>query len=603
MSIKDVLLRAASMSLVGLFATNIANAQNAGTIHYEYQERIDRAINVSPLGLDLFGDTTNFENGNTQFKAIDAELATSVRVKGYAGRVFKVGTSRELMGSDLPIGDIFGWGWSPELPYIKGDFIKADGWIATTGNGSTGRCSSGNFAPGAKHVYTKVVLAHNFFFGNDINIPGQGSERLLALRPEGARPSDGSTYVGTTASHWKVSCLPTIKNGPGEGFVVTTPDGTKYHFDWMAIRDSGMIPYAYEDQYLAEYRLYASKAVDRFGGTLTYAYDSANPHRILSITASDGASMNFTYHAANGKVATVSTAGRTWQYGYTQTYASQRSFDVLNSVILPDGTAWALSGGPYLVSSKVGTQVCLFEPGTRTSNQLPGPYDASVITMTHPSGAVGTFKFRALMFGYNRTPDRCHAPVASATQPNTPYRPKAYISNALYEKQISGPGLTPIVWNMRYYPSWSYGYECGPSCPTTATTIVTDSEGETKSYIFGNDYLTNASQLLSLQITKAGKTRLEKYEYLTTATGQPFPDIRGDDRYQINNNPLLTRNRPRYRTTTTQDGRDFKTTVEQFDYLVRALRLRKENYPTPVAPPPVDPDPPLEPPCPGCQIP
>ena len=590
-----------TFGLLMLIGSAGACAQNAGTLHYEYKEKIDQARNISPLGLDLFGDATNFENGSTQFKHQDLELPTSVRVKVPVGRVFRVGVSRELQGADVPSGDIFGLGWSPDIPYIKGDFIKADGWIAQTGiNGSTGRCSSGNFAPGAKHIYTKVVLAHNFFFGNDINIPGQGTERLLALRADGARPTDGAAYVGTTTSNWKVSCLPTVMNGPGEGFIVTIQDGTKYYFNWMASRDTGIIPFTYEDLSLSEYRLYATKAVDRFGGEVNYTYDAANPHRISSITTSDGSTLNFTYDSVNGKVSTVTTAGRTWQYQYTP-ISSQRVYDQLSRVILPDGSSWVYNSYPYQVSGRTGSQPCLYEVGTRSSSQSPGTNEASTMSITHPSGAVGQFKFRALMFGYNRTPDKCYAPVASPTAPNTPYRPKAFIVNSLYEKTISGPGLTTILWTMRYYPSWSYGYECG-ACATTARTVVTSSEGETRTYVFGNDYTTNASQHLSLTVSKSGKTRQETYTYLANATGQAFPDQIGEDRFQINNNAFLLKNRPKYISVLSQDGRDFKTTVEQFDYLARPTRLRKENYATPAAPP-TDPGPGPGPICPGCQIP
>ena len=45
-----------TFGLLMLIGSADACAQNAGTLHYEYKEKIDQARNISPLGLDLFGD-------------------------------------------------------------------------------------------------------------------------------------------------------------------------------------------------------------------------------------------------------------------------------------------------------------------------------------------------------------------------------------------------------------------------------------------------------------------------------------------------------------------------------------------------------------------
>lgn len=554
-----------------------AQVQSTGTIHYEYSEKIDQRTNISPLGDDLFGDSTNFENGATTFAVTDVTAETSVKVPMQLGRGLAVVTSKGGWGSHItynPTPDIFGSRWDTEVPYMQGDFTAEYGW-AYRGS-SSARCSSGSFSIAGGNVSSIIIPAHNFHFGIDIKIPGYGKERMLQIRADGSRPSDGVTYIGTTKSNWKISCQPTIKNGTDQGFVVTLPDGAKYYFDWIAQADTGFISTERGNLNLVQVRLYATKAVDRFGGTVEYAYDVSHPHRISQIKSSDGAIINVSYNPDNGKVASVSTGGRTWQYTYTVTSASYRDYDTLLSVILPDASRWTYGGVPNLASPLLGPDSpygsCQIIIGNRSSDQSPGTYELSYFRITHPSGAIGDFGFRSIMFGYNKTPGGCVL--------GTSYIPKAYISNALYYKSISGPGITPKTWDVKYYPSWSYASEC-QGCPTTARTIVAENDGKTTTHVFGNDYATNAGQLLSKTISASGVSRSESYQYLSSAGGQPFPDIIGNDPVQILNNPFLLKNRPVKSTTITQDGRAFTSQVDAFDQFVRPTRITRSSAPAP----------------------
>jgi hypothetical protein len=468
----------------------IAQMQYAGTINYEYKERIDMSTNISPLGDDLFGDSTSYENGATTFAVTDVKAKTNVRIPVQLGRSLE-GTEGEGFGKKYDLTpDIFGARWDAEVPYIEGDHLVQDGWLA-----SGGRCSGGNFSLGSTNVSVMIVPGHNFSFGNDIKIPGYGKERLLALRPDGTRPSDGATYVGTTKSNWKVSCQATIKNGPGEGFIVKLPDGAKYYFDWLASADTGYITTERGNLYLTEMRLYATKAVDRFGGTVEYTYDVSHPHKIKQIKSSDGAIITVIYNPDNGKIASVSTGGRTWLYTHTPASASfSRAYDTLLNVILPDASKWTYGTLPSMESTSAYPRFdtrCELITGPFSSDQDPG-LNASNFRITHPSGAVGDFSFRLLMFGYNRTPGQCS--IISS------YRPKAYLSSALYYKSISGSGVPQKTWSIKYYPSWSYEYEC-QGCPTTARTVISQNNGKTTTRVFGNDYSSNAGQLLSKTTT------------------------------------------------------------------------------------------------------
>jgi hypothetical protein len=551
-------------TLMAAVSTPCALAQQmAGTIAYEYRERIDAATNIQPLGDDLFGDKTSYENGATTFEVTDVELGTNVKLPLRIGRTMEVAPSRGRFRNHNQTADIFGIRWRADVPYIRGDYLQSLGWVAV--NGPDGkRCSNGTFSVSATNVSQIIVPAHNWFVGNDINIPGYGKERLLAMLSDTARPTSGGPYVGTTKSHWKVSCTTSIKNGVGEGFIVTLPDGAKYTFDWMASIPSGYITTGRGDLQIQEMTMYATKAVDRFGGSIEYTYSTTNPHQLTKIQSSDGVSISLAYDAANGKVSTISTSGRTWSYAYQQTALSQ--------VTLPDGSFWTYSGIPLYVGSETGANPCDFTVGTKTSSSAPGSNESSTLVIKHPSGAMGEFSFRALMFGYNKVPGAC---VSYSS-----YRPKAYVANSLYKKTISGPGISAKTWNISYAPSWSYLSEC-QGCATTATTTVSESSGRTTAYVFGNDFSVNSGRMLSKTVSGGGAVIVEQFEYLAAATGQPFPDAIGEDTYQLLNNPLLLKNRPMFRRTLIQDGRKFVFQVGEFDQYVYPVLVTKTSSPAP----------------------
>jgi hypothetical protein len=368
-----------------------AQYEYAGTINYKYNEKVDQSTNVSSLGDDLFGESTNFENGATTFSYVDVKAKSNVKIPIQLGRILNIrgasGWSPKSQVNQYPTGfSIFGGQWESDAPFIQNDSLADFGWVA---DGGAGRCTSGNFSKSVTNVSQVVVPAHNFFYGNDIYIAGYGYERLLALLPDGIVPGDGTKYVGTTKSNWKVSCLPSIKNGGGEGFVVTLPDGAKYFFDWLVSVDTGYITTSRGSLNLRRFRLYATRAIDRFGGSVDYIYDATYPVRINQIKSSDGATISISYNNQTNSVSSVSLGSRTWQYGLV---------DGLMVVTLPDNSKWTYSNAPGAVDGKLGLNECDISVGTRSSNQAPGPNEVQTFQVTHPSGAVGVFSFRPIMF-------------------------------------------------------------------------------------------------------------------------------------------------------------------------------------------------------------
>lgn len=567
-SVSKKLLKVAIFFCVLIPISGIAQVQDAGVVNYVYSDRIDASTNVAPLGDDLFGDSTNFEDGSTQFSTTDVALRTNVKLPLQLGRVLKVLTTRGWDSYYDYTPDIFGSFWRADLPYIEGDFVSGYGW----GSGAASGCSGGNFSVSAINVSSIIIHSSNFFFGNDINIPGYGRERMFGVLSGTPKPTDGNTYVGTTKSNWKVSCLSAIKNGSGEGFIVLLPDGAKYYFDWLASEKTGTIKTDRGWLTTIRMRMYATKAVDRFGGTIQYAYDPANPHRVTQISSSDQRQINVSYDSG-GHISSISAGGKVWLYQYSgstiQTYQAK--------VILPDGSSWTYGYAPAVMDSTPHAGYpCDFTVGTRTSTQAPGPGETGSIQITHPSGATGLFEFRALMFGYNGMPNGCYT-----TYGWPGYPPLARIANSLYRKTISGPGITTKTINISYYPSWSYQNQCGSGCPTTASTVVTESSGKTTTYVFGNDFNTNAGRLLSKTVAGQNVSQTETTQYLSSIAGQPFTDDVGEDRYFTVKLPMGNKNRPIVSRTLQRDGRKFIYQVNQFDQFARPTSVTKSSSPSP----------------------
>jgi hypothetical protein len=164
-----------------------AQYEYAGTINYKYNEKVDQSTNVSSLGDDLFGESTNFENGATTFSYVDVKAKSNVKIPIQLGRILNIrgasGWSPKSQVNQYPTGfSIFGGQWESDAPFIQNDSLADFGWVA---DGGAGRCTSGNFSKSVTNVSQVVVPAHNFFYGNDIYIAGYGYERLLALLPDG----------------------------------------------------------------------------------------------------------------------------------------------------------------------------------------------------------------------------------------------------------------------------------------------------------------------------------------------------------------------------------------------------------------------------------
>jgi RHS repeat-associated protein len=561
--------------------------------HVTYDDQIKKSRSFTALDENLFGDKISLQDGAVSFTQDDVVLDTNSNLKVAIGRMTP---TRELQ-ANTPQFNVFGYNWDLNVPYMMATYDTRDGWNTNLA-ADTRRCRSGLIRPGERtgpwpYYYTQSIYAHMYWKGIQINIPGYGNEQMLKLNAGQALPSDGKNYYATTKSRWKIGCLDSVSNGTGEGFTVLLPDGVTYYFDWMVKRKAvdltdnhstdsagnGTDPWHLLAP-LTDVYLYASKAVDRFGNTVTYTYDQINPQRIKTIESNDGVRLDVQY-TADGLISTVTSQNRVWTYGYNGTQ--------LASLQLPDGSKWQFSNKFYDLAGSPSTlnfwlNGCAQDPGNMNAANSPAPNSLWTVSITHPSGAKGDFTFRPLYHGINKAPGGCgYFGDSTSGYWGTWGVPSAYGVMSLYQKKISGPGMSDRTWDYSYAPSWSFQSQCSNGCASTSSTSVITNDGVKRRFVYGNDYFLNQGQLLSESVEKNGLIVSAKtFTYLTTASGQPFPDNNGDiakanGAADLYGNPFRFKNRPLSAVTTLTDGVTFTRTHAAFDLFARPSTTIKQN--------------------------
>jgi RHS repeat-associated protein len=612
-----------------------AQAQTAVSASDEYDRVITGAQTIATLGPDLFGESVNLKDGSTSFATTDVRIPTTSGLPLAIGRQLGVNTKdADKYVQPVVDGELFG-NWKLDVPMIHGTFDERTGWASGSASNPSARCSIVSAPPGVRSAFSGwdiYYYSEDYWHGNTIEIPGKGKYPMLARLADNPAPADGDAYRWTTKGNWSISCIP-LRNGAGEGFRVTLPDGTRYSFDWMSSRRAAALKDTHcENVFLGyevrgvnvghlrpqdlsrlhrldsggsingggqaticntevvvnrrEYFLHATKVEDRFGNQVIYNYDPSNPRRLLSMASSDGGTIGLSY-GTNGKISTISTNGRQWQYQYE---ADARFGSKLVAVVQPDNSRWTFNYGELSTildyDKKVRWPDC--EPMVAATT-------TAVVTIGHPSGATGAFSFRNMLHGVDRTPGGC-------SQPN-PDRPlkvdlshhlMAYKVASLISKQITGPGLTPQVWSYAYQPSWSWnpsGYvdDCGfaPAlCESTSKTEVTAPDGTITRSTFGNDYYRSVGQLQKTELISSGVIIQQKtFGYVGSPIGQAYAARAGADLFLRNNLFDSEQVHPLQATTQTQDGSTFNWAVDAcgaiatpcFDVFARPTKVRKYN--------------------------
>ncbi len=538
---------------------------------------------ITAYGPDLFGDKINLFNGALEFEHTDLSLPGNNAIPVALVRKHIAGRSQVVRGQ---FDD-----WDLEAPRIGGSFSNLSGWV--TSSGGTNRCSAFSLPPAiSSSTFTAggsapppgsppspqspnqppsptpgglVVgfIATNYWQGTRLHIPGQGSQEvLLRSGTYSAAPTDGAIYPLVTHQNWQISCLPSIQNGAGEGFLAVSPQGLRYRFDWMAtgwqtdVKKAGA-SIARKDMYLM-----ATQVSDRFGNWVRYTYDSANPLLLTRIESNDGRVITITNSGGHAISATDGT--RTFSYSYAA--------GGLSTVQQSDGSRWTFNLAP-MVPPTLQTQ------GEGSTCDWPGDFQSDVLTgtITHPSGALGTFTTAFTLLGRTYVDRVCVPHPSSGSVFIGAVYPRYVNTQALTAKQITGPGLPTLNWSYQY--SAPGGWTTCTTCSELRTITVTEPTGQQTRHLFGNRWRVNEGQLLQLDEGWNGSVALKSTSYrYRLPTGQNYPEQFGSslsDRHDW----LSSRHRPQDQRITTVQGNTFTWQVDPpptgFDNFVRPRLVRK----------------------------
>jgi RHS repeat-associated protein len=552
--------RLASLSLLAALAQAVV-AQSQ-TLPQEYRNLIRSEANVGPLAASLLGDRIDYYTGHVEFATTDISLPGNDALPVAVGRRYIVEANPSGVIPERAFGD-----WDIEAPHIEGIVATSVGWTVP-GASPNARCSAFAGAPDATVTtsspsgsVTTTIPWEQYSTGYRIAVPGYGRRELLKRAAGNNEHPTSGTYPIVTNDWWMVSCLPSLdveSPDQGEGFLAIAPDGTKYTFNWLALRPyvalsrpaDTDVPDVVATLPRNEAWMMATKVEDRFGNWVKYQYDPNKPLQLKKITSSDGRAITLTYSGVTNIVQSVSDGMRTWSYGY----AYNGSYYSLSSVTLPDASKWQISFDTLNhISWSYSDPWTCGSPGTpSTPNSFNG-------TITHPSGAAGKFTFGIARRGRNGAPSTCY--TSSGGVDFASVQPGVYDTLALVEKRISGARLpAPLVWSLAYAGC------SGFSCATNVTTTVTDPRGYNTRYTFGTGYHNDEGLLVKKENGGSGASYLETetYDYFS-ATGQAYPADLGTPTQSRGDAVRLAELRPLKTRTRTRQGVAFGYTAASLD--------------------------------------
>jgi YD repeat-containing protein len=569
----------------------------------EFNKRIRTSQSIQPIGDHPFGENINLYNGAITFRQIDIEQA-GIGLPIQLVRTFDPADTGKIDNWDArAFGD-----WRLELPSIQTITVPEEKFF--TGN----RCTEFNKAPqvtfSAKEHYNAVTfLPEHWWGGYQLEIPGIGRQDLLKRDPSNAiiPQMSGSTnglmeFPIVTKANWVVACLPKISNETagrgyndkwGEGFLVVSPEGTKYWMDWLTYREyADVMPAAANSANVARQMavMLATRVEDRFGNSLSYHYDESG--NLLDIKSSDGRSLVLSYetwggwHSSSISKSTYSrvisatlqasdAVSRTWKYSYSSAADYEGH---LTDVTLPDGSSWNIGFSPFFKRrdnsnlSYLGYDECDPYFGQRS-----GSFDVAI---RHPSGLLGTFSIGGLVRGRSYVPYDCGVHYRGISKKSL-MTPNLYWGLNVVAKKISGPGVAEHIWKYSYSePNHSWSKDCNAGCVTTVWTDTQQPDGSVNRYTFSNRFDYTESQLLQVDtyLGQAGSTliRSENYTYSEPAAG-PWPKLLGDLLVDNINSAQVSALSPISNKIISQDGAVYAYNVRSFDKLARPTAFTRAS--------------------------
>lgn len=442
---------------------------------------------LTPLGLDLMGDSIDNYTGTIVFRQVDVSLPGNSDLEVAVRRIAT--TSHMTNHKEGFFGD-----WILDVPNISSlaardsgrGYFSCVGEMYEDEESTSIRTSSGS------------IYLHNssYWDGMKLNIPGQGSRQLLgssdrhaffqnaSWRPFGLPPYNGGSYsenaVGrVTKDHWVITCInPRAAGNPSvdywnaeednyrfDGYVAISPDGTRYRMDKfveMEANDYTLVGVGAQESVERKMgRFYATEVTDVHGNWVRY--DWSTDGKLTRIRSNDGREITIAYHAGTKRIASVTANGRTWSYQYqalTNGSLSSRIDHSLYRVTQPDGKYWEYNLDFLLL----GTPSSKY---SQSSNGAPLSYLNTYVK--HPYGARADYDFAKVRH-------------ARKTLDGGDYSYR--ITFSVLSKTLSGASIPTSVWDYDY-EEFNTGVPF--SGTDTKTTTITRPDGSRQVIHFYRD--------------------------------------------------------------------------------------------------------------------
>ncbi|WP_186436424.1 RHS repeat-associated core domain-containing protein [Pseudoalteromonas neustonica] len=397
-------------------------------------ERLEQSFEISAETTSLIGDAVDLNTGGLSLTQTDIAIPGNFPLDVAVTRTFK---GRQYSArSSLSFAD-----WQLDIPAISTSMLSLPDYNYT-GSWGRGVACSGDLNPGislAEGVQFSVKPSQ-YWSGDFINVPGQGSERILQM--------PGST--NKFAKNWKLEC---INSGGIEGYKATRSDGVRFTFDKLVLVNTKPAEIFWREMNVnietPRYNalLQVSKIEDRFGNWVEYHYNS--PGELSYILASDNRRIDIEYRQGTNRklIEYVRANNRTWHYKYRIIYdAKNIAHEQLANITLPDGRAWEFDLQLYTFSElKAKRMIYGFKDKIVGEKQcLPPETLSHTAVITHPNGAQATFTMSPKRFGRSQVPLQFHA------QNRYSNYDRCFTNFALTKKRLTGPGLSTMVWNYSY---------------------------------------------------------------------------------------------------------------------------------------------------------
>ena len=437
---------------------------------------------LADAGGTSVGDIVDLFTGSLSFQQTDVSLPGNSVLPVDVTRHFDAGIRSALpTTSNLPFGT-----WDFNIPRITAVLASNAPW-------PTNRCSSA-WNPPIVQADTKTSYSGSQYSqGIQLKLPLSSALMLRYDSSSGYPAPSGTTFIAADNILFTCTTATDMSGASsGEGFVALLPNGTRYVLNRHSTQTAAALAATSSEcgdkicrtpglnRYTAV--MYASQAIDRFGNTVNYTYNTSG--QLTQIQASDGRTLTIAW--TNGYVSSVSDGSRTWTYQYNGSE--------LTGVTRPDGTRWQYSING-LFTARAG------DPNGFPSVKAKG-FPATG-TMISPYGLTASF-----------TINNITQPVGNS--PGTAV-PLTYWTPGITSKQLSGPGMSTQSWSYQY--SQTSGWYASNGGSSTKTISVTDPAGTVTTSAYDIRFGWQEGLLVSTATSGSdGTASTESNTYQQTAT-------------------------------------------------------------------------------------